>query len=354
MKFVTSQIIIAGFWGASVFVGASTVSVDPSAKPAKFISEYHFFKDAARQIPNDGVLPYDLTTPLFSDYTSKHRFVWLPPGTAATYDDVNVFDFPVGSVIVKSFGYLNDIRDAEKGERIIETRLLIHKPEGWVGLPYVWDVEMKDARLAVAGARREMSWTHYDGNMRSVNYIVPNMNHCKQCHEIGGKLQPIGPKARYLNKNFDYATGGKNQLAQWTEAGYLRGAPGNTSEAPRAPAWDDAATGDVASRARAYLDINCAHCHSPTGPAAMSGLDLSFQQEIPAKFGVMKAPVAAGRGSGGHLYGIVPGHPEDSILVHRIESTDPGVMMPLLPRQTVHDEGVALIRQWILEMATAP
>jgi hypothetical protein len=66
--------------------------------------------------------------------------------------------------------------------------------------------------------------------------------------------------------------------------------------------------------------------------------------------GVNKPPVAAGRGSGGHKYDIVPGQPEASILYHRMASTDPGVMMPELGRQRVHEEALALIHDWIQAM----
>jgi hypothetical protein len=57
--------------------------------------------------------------------------------------------------------------------------------------------------------------------------------------------------------------------------------------------------------------------------------------------------VAAGRGSGGFRYDVFPGHPEESILLHRMKSLDPGVMMPEMGRKLVHDEGVALIEEWI-------
>jgi hypothetical protein len=63
-----------------------------------------------------------------------------------------------------------------------------------------------------------------------------------------------------------------------------------------------------------------------------------------------KAPVAAGKGSGGHRYDIVPGNPEASILMYRIQSDDPGIMMPELGRSIVHQEGIELIREWILRM----
>ena len=63
-----------------------------------------------------------------------------------------------------------------------------------------------------------------------------------------------------------------------------------------------------------------------------------------------KPPVAAGIGSGGREYDIVPGQPDQSILTYRIASTHPGVMMPELGKRLVHEEGVALVRQWIAAM----
>ncbi|MEL6695027.1 MAG: hypothetical protein AAFP89_02250 [Bacteroidota bacterium] len=60
--------------------------------------------------------------------------------------------------------------------------------------------------------------------------------------------------------------------------------------------------------------------------------------------------MAAGRGSGGLKYDIHPGRPGASILVYRIESTDPGVRMPEVGRSLVHKEGLATIKQWIAEM----
>ena len=63
--------------------------------------------------------------------------------------------------------------------------------------------------------------------------------------------------------------------------------------------------------------------------------------------------MAAGRGSGGYDFVIEPGHPERSILIHRMKSTDAGVAMPELGRSTVHDEGVALLEVWIKSMKSA-
>ncbi|MEO1656072.1 MAG: hypothetical protein AAFU64_21200, partial [Bacteroidota bacterium] len=132
--------------------------------------------------------------------------------------------------------------------------------------------------------------------------------------------------------------------------GLLEGLPNNHEEIPQLAVWDNPASGNLSERARAYLDINCGHCHHPQGPAHTSGLYLHYQEESQTALGIHKPPIAAGRGSGGRLYDIVPGQPEASILLYRMESQDPGVMMPELSRKMIHKEGVQLIRDWITSL----
>ena len=125
-------------------------------------------------MPAEGVIPYDLNSALFSDYAEKYRFVKLPAGTHATYRDVDAFEFPVGTVIAKTFAYPRDARDPSKGRRLIETRILKREPDGWVGLPYVWNEAQTEATLDVAGDTVDVSWIHTDGRARTNNYIIPN------------------------------------------------------------------------------------------------------------------------------------------------------------------------------------
>ncbi len=322
----------------------------PSVKPFERLSQYALFVgNAAAQSPAAGVIPYDLNSALFSDYAAKYRFMRLPPGTRASYCADDVFEFPVGTVIAKTFAYLRDARDPSRGRRLIETRILKHDADGWVGLPYIWDAAQTDATLDVAGDTLDVSWVHTDGRSRTNNYIIPNANQCKGCHKAGETMLPIGPKARHLNRDFVYAEGTENQLDYWARAGVLAGAPA-AALAPRLAAWDDPKSGTLDARARAWLEINCAHCHSPAGPARNSGLDLLAAQRNPTSFGIFKPPVAAALGSGGLQFDIVPGEPDKSILAYRIASTHPGVMMPELGKRLVHEEGVSLIRQWITGM----
>jgi uncharacterized repeat protein (TIGR03806 family) len=315
------------------------------------LSEYHLFRgDAAAQRPNAGVLPYDLNTALFSDYAEKLRFVWMPPGTSARYDAEGPFDLPVGTALVKTFAYP---RETGAGLRLLETRLLVRRDAGWEARPYVWDEAQTEATLNVAGAAIPMRLGH-GGDMHEFTYLVPNANQCKGCHVVGDAIEPIGPRARHLNREYDYAGGRANQIERWREVGYLTGAPQDvTTQVPRLARFDDPESGDLEARARAWLEVNCAHCHAPGGPAATTGLDLRVAQTESYARGVCKPPVAAGHASGGRQYDIVPGAPDASILVYRIESVEPAVMMPELGRRLVHREGVALVREWIAGMAGA-
>ncbi len=321
--------------------------------PPKRLSAYGLFDgDPRRQSPAAGVVPYALSTPLFSDYATKHRFVRLPEGVPATYRADDIFDFPVGTVIAKTFSYPGD----DGLQDLLETRILLRGDDGWVGLPYIWNAEQTEAELDVTGGARTVRLPTAQGELpagHAIDYRIPNQNQCKGCHRTRDReLLPIGPRAGLINTDFEYATGSRNQIAHWSESGLLEGAPA-PEQAPRWPVWDDPATGTLDLRARAWLDINCAHCHNPEGPARTSGLDLRYEQANPTLWGVEKSPVAAGRGSGDRLVDIAPGDPDGSILMYRLESLDPGEMMPELGRSVVHAESLALMREWIAEMPPA-
>jgi uncharacterized repeat protein (TIGR03806 family) len=326
-------------------------------QPKEKLSEYNFFKgDIKKQVPNDGIVPYSLATPLFSDYAEKLRFIKLPEGKTVDYNDKEVLDFPVGTTIIKTFYFPNDFRNADKGYRIMETRLLIHENDGWKALEYVWNDEQTDAILEVAGDTKEVSYTYLDGKKRKHQYSIPNLNQCKGCHNRNEKMTPIGPSARQLNSVgssqftvFKNLFSTDNQLVNWQKVDILKGLP-DLASVPKIPVWNQPETGTLDARARAWLDINCAHCHRPEGPASTSGLNLSIHNTDLITLGIEKAPVAAGRGTGDRTYDIVKGHPEKSILLYRMESTDPGIMMPEVGRRTVNKEGIELIKEWIKEM----
>jgi uncharacterized repeat protein (TIGR03806 family) len=312
------------------------------------LSEYGFFQgDLKLQTPSKGVVPYEINMPLFTDYAYKKRFVVLPVGEKVAFNTDSVLQFPVGTVLIKTFYYPIDERNLTLGNRIIETRLLIHdKNKGWDALTYIWNEDQSDAILEIAGDTKSVSWTDISGKKNTIDYAIPNRNQCKGCHNKYEKMEPIGPSARQLNKTVLIEKSKKHQLTYFKEIGLLSG----DIELGKIPSFVSWETADLDKKARAYLDINCAHCHNKNGPASTSGLFLEYNQTDSTAFGFNKAPVAAGKGSGNLKYDIVKGKPKESILLYRMQSLDPGVMMPELGRTIHHKEGIQLIKDWIAKM----
>jgi uncharacterized repeat protein (TIGR03806 family) len=297
--------------------------------PAK-LSDFAFFAQARAQMPSQGVHPYALNTPLWSDGADKLRFIYLPEGTQLAADGEGLLQFPVGAAIIKTFAF-----GAGADRKLIETRVLLHRAEGWVALPYRWNAEQTDASLALAGGRVDLTTPAGD----AISYAIPNKNQCKTCHSKDGAVLPIGPKARNLSAAW---------LGDMVKQGALDRVPAGGGTLP---VWSVRKASDPAGPlARAYLDVNCAHCHQPGGGASNSGLDLRWEQADPHAYGIMKRPVAAGRGAGDRDFSIVPGHPEQSILLYRMDSAEPGIAMPELGRSSIDHDGVALVGRWIAEM----
>lgn len=316
---------------------------------------------------SDGVLPYDLNTALFTDYAHKQRTIWMPDGASARYREGDVLDFPVGTVITKTFYYPTAgdavVRTLDRAAgwredgldlnqvRLMETRVLVHRDTGWVALPYVWNEDQTEARLARAGHVEMLSLVSENGgSTQDFPYVVPNANQCAGCHAVNNTtraIQPIGPAPRHINRTYSYNGLEQNQLHVLLERGYLTGL--EHVDSPSAVDYLDAHA-DLDRRARDYLDINCAHCHNPVGPADTSGLHLHASAPADVNLGLCKLPIAAGGGTGNRTYALTPGAPDESIMLYRMEITAPGAMMPELGRALVHDEGVDLIRDWIASL----
>nr|WP_202390966.1 SO2930 family diheme c-type cytochrome [Erythrobacter ramosus] len=307
----------------------SDAAITGSGFPAK-LSDYGFFIQPDAQVPNLGVHPYALNTPLWSDGAEKLRFIYLPEGTQLVADGEGLLKFPVGAAIIKTFAF-----GEGEARRLIETRVLLHRADGWVALPYRWNAEQTEATLALAGGRLDLVTPAGE----TISYAIPNKNQCKGCHAKDGQVIPIGPKARNLSVKW---------MAQMLDSRVLDRLPPGGATMPVWAGYSD--KGPVEPFARAYLDVNCAHCHQPGGGASNSGLDLRWEQADPHAIGILKRPVAAGRGAGGHDFSVLPGQPDKSILLFRMDSAEPGIAMPELGKASVDKQGVAVVRRWIAEM----
>ena len=225
---------------------------------------------------------------------------------------------------------------------MLETRLLINTQSGWKAISYVWNEDQTDAKRAIAGATIPTSFINSEGKIINVRYRAPNQNQCKECHQLNKVITPIGPKARNMDKLVNYHSGEMNQLLYWAALGWIDQKLDST---PISSYTDVNASLD--GRARAYLDINCGHCHIPGGSADTTGLYLHLIEEDQEQLGIYKKPVAAGRASGNLKYSIVPGRSDESIMLFRMRSLDPGIMMPESGRALADEVGIKLIEDWI-------
>jgi uncharacterized repeat protein (TIGR03806 family) len=328
------------------YIPVSPVVFDIAQVPYNTLSEYNFFENVmADQLPVYGVIPYEPITPLFTDYAKKKRFVWMPNGVKAAYvADGNVLDFPIGTVLIKTF-YYNNVQP-ENTTKIIETRLMIRKGSGWEFVNYIWNEDQTEATLDLSGSFVDIEWLE-GTQLKSTNYRIPSENECLTCHKLSSVATPLGVKPQHLNKDYAYADGLMNQLDKFVEMSYLN--DDVPSSINTVVDWEDTSqTMDL--RVRSYLDINCAHCHTTGGHCSYRPMRLAFEDTVdPINLGVCVSP---DENIDPALVSIIfPGRPERSVLPFRMNSENESIRMPLIGRSIVHEESIALITQWIDNMS---
>ncbi|HVY44893.1 MAG TPA: hypothetical protein VHB21_03400 [Minicystis sp.] len=329
------------------------VTPPPYGKPWDTLSQWNLFVDDDGETPADGVMPYEVNAPLFTDYTTKFRFLYLPKGKKIHYDADAAWDLPVGAALVKTFAMPADVRHPDEDLRKLETRILFHEPDGWSVNTYVWSDDQKDAKREIVGPILHLTFKGEHGETVHDAYAVPNQNDCVKCHGFK-EATPLGPKTRQLNRDHDFggSVGVKNQIDQYDALGWFDGPL--PAAASRAALVDPYGDGDLHERVRAYWDSNCGHCHTTGGYSGHSGLLLDYLSTDPkmndANWGVCKSPTEAGGDTCGDTYDVVPGDPDHSIMVCRVSSTKEGTMMPPVGVQLLNAEGIDVVRQWIASL----
>ncbi|WP_172281142.1 hypothetical protein [Chryseobacterium sp. LAM-KRS1] len=323
------------------------VNFDINAVPYAKLSTYSFFTGELKNlVPAPKVIPYEPASSLFTDYALKKRFIWMPEGTKATFDgDSKTLDFPVGTVLIKSF-YYNTIQPGNT-TKILETRLMIRKSSGWIFAEYLWNDDQTEANLVsgndfTSGSSKNITFKKENNEILNIDYRIPSEAECYACHKLDNKPVPIGVKPQNLNTTYNYPGGVKNQLQKLVDEGYLVSYPANIVSTVN---YKDTSK-PVDIRLRSYLDINCAHCHQQNARCDYRAIRLSFNQTT--NLTNMGVCVLADEPIDASLERIItPGNHNKSVMSFRLSSVDESKRMPLLGRTIVHDEGVALLNQWI-------
>jgi uncharacterized repeat protein (TIGR03806 family) len=350
----------------SEYTAISPVSVDLTTVPYQKLSDYKFFEGALKnQNPALNVIPYEPASSLFTDYAHKKRFVWMPIGTKATYDgDGNSLDLPVGAALIKTFYYDNVQNITPVGAtRIIETRIMIRKSDGWIFADYIWNAEQTEAFYSLSGSFTEVSWKNESNIVKSANYRIPSEEQCIVCHKTKKIINntevtvniPIGIKPQNLNFNYNYNGVSKNQLTKWIEQGYLQGNFTFPTAANSTVNYSDTSK-SLDARARSYVDINCAHCHQNDKHCDYRPMRFGFSETNNnlTNMGVC-VETQDMQDFDSALNKIVnPGNINRSMLFHRLNTENESYRMPLHGRTIIHDEGIALITQWINSLAPCP
>lgn len=320
---------------------SSVVNTFSGETPHPVLSDYNFFEGDLKDLnPTFGVVPYDLITPLFTDYAKKKRFIWMPNGVMANYDgDHSSLDFPEGTILIKNF-YYNDVQP-NNSTKILETRIMYKKATEWDFANYVWNDEQTEAFFTNQASTVNISWLQGE-SIKTTNYRIPSRAECFTCHNQLDNPTPIGLKPQNLNKDYNYNEGITNQLLKLREIGYL------TNDIPNniktVAAWDDTSQ-SLNERVRSYLDINCAHCHSDNGHCNYRPMRFEYLfTDNPENIGVCIEPETQFIPNS---YIVKPNDTDLSILYYRISTTDDSFRMPLLGRTINHEEGIELIEEWI-------
>lgn len=283
------------------------------------LSGYNIFKGKASDlIPDQGFMPYELSTTLFSDYAEKQRLIKLPPGSSLKPVNNGLPEFPDGTILAKTFFYFNDKRDTTKGKRVIETRILIKTNNGWNAGTYKWNAEQTEADLISSGGSENVQWIDKNGERKNIKFQIPTSKQCGTCHNSNNELTPIGFKIQNLNIDVLRQGATVNQLTYFHNSSIMEAV--NPHSFSSLPDWKNTSY-TLEQRARAYLEVNCAHCHNDKGYCAKAdfhaGYELSFEEtNISKKKG-------------------------------RILNWMKNGTMPLIGTTVVHKEGVALIEEYV-------
>lgn len=288
----------------------------------KQLSAYKLFQGEIKALnPAVGVELLELSSTLFTDYAEKQRLIRMPAGKKLILKGNGLPIFPEGTLLAKTFYYQYE---AGSRKQIIETRLLILANSKWNVATYKWNKDQTEAFLMDDVATVLLKVKSPDGIQRHVGYQIPSRRDCISCHHSDNSILPIGPKARNLNRSVEREGKQVNQLAYLMKKGLIEDT--EIAHLENLPNYRDNHL-PIEQRARAYMDINCGHCHQSGGDAGRTTVNLDYSTNL--DFSGIKIN-------------------KNNIIIRT--NTLGEYHMPKLGTTVIDKEGVELIKAYILSM----
>ena len=321
------EVYALGLTDGRIYQLRPTAPPGPVSFPQK-LSQTGCFDPADPTKPLPAMIPYDVNAALWSDGADKERFFAIPDGTTIEVGADGDWDFPVGSVLAKTFSL---------GGKRVETRLFMRHPDGsWAGYSYEWDDAQTDATLLPASKRKTVG---------GQSWHFPSRAECMMCHtELAGRT--LGPETAQLNRTLQYPTGrARNQLHTLEGLGFFTSALG--SEPAKLPRYEEPfGQGPLEGRARAYLHANCSGCHREG--FGRSTQDLRASGTLEQMHACDVAPSLGDLGIANARL-IAPGEPDRSMLSVRMHRLDAN-RMPPLGTSVADTQGTQLVDAWITSL----
>lgn len=337
--------------GAYYYLEPTPPAAATTTFPRK-LSESGLFANVKDHTPQPGAIPYSVNSPLWSDGAHKERFLAIPEHAATDFKiDLgakNGWNFPDETVLVKSFA-LNTTSGNPISRRWIETRFLTKQAGEWVGYSYAWNDEQSDAELVAAeGLDRE-----FDVGSAKQKWHYPSRTECMVCHSRAANFV-LGLTTAQMNKEHDFGGVIDHQFRVLEHLGFLKEDRKRDGQRPLpklANPYDEREP--LEARARSYLQANCAICHISAGggnaqinlehTASLLKMNAIDVEPLHHKFGLADARI------------IAPGHPERSVLLHRIAHRGEGSgQMPQLATFLADEAAVKLFDEWIRSLKPTP
>jgi len=325
------------------------------------LSQTGLFESVENQTPAPGVIPYSINAALWADHATAERVIGIPAATEGGGDDESTdgsngskitefakqAQFPSNTVFAKTLS-LEIERGVPASKRRVETQILHFDVDIWRAHTYAWNDEQTDAVLVPSeGLNRTLNIIDSEspGGHREQNWRFASRTECMLCHNAYSKRSIVGFNAAQLSRIHDYGGTRDNQLRTLDHLG-LFSEPVSESAVPMADPMNN--QDDLTARARAYLHVNCGHCHRRGGGGTAA---INVQHAV----ALGETNLLGGRPTQGtfRIHGarvVAPGDPYRSVLVYRMSKLGRG-RMPHLGSQLVDERGLKLMHEWISQLA---